>query len=160
MRTVVLMLFAITIVLALSMLYAAAESGQYPDNFRHWVHVHTAVLMPGTNSQLKSEEGMRHIFANEKAVSGYSSGDFSDGAIIVYELREATQQKNGVIFEGDRKRVDVMIKDSSLKNTGGWRFERFWGNDQTQNALRDSGAMCFQCHSKANSHGFVFSQLQ
>lgn len=149
---------AITI-LALNTL-SAAESAQFPDNFRHWVHVHTGVLMPGTNQELKSEEGMRHIFANDKAAGGYSSGDFPDGAIIVYELREAVQQKNGVIFEGDRKRVDVMIKDSSLKNTGGWRFQRFWGNDQTQNALQDSGAMCFQCHSKADSHGFVFSQLR
>ena len=75
---------------------------------------------------------MHHIFANQKAIDGYSSGDFADGSVIVYELRE-TQQKNGVIFEGERRRVDVMIKDSSLyKNTGGWRFERFWGNDQTQ----------------------------
>ena len=102
---------------------------------------------------------MHHIFANQKAVDGYASGDFADGSIIVYELRQA-QQKNGVIFEGERKRVDVMIKDPSLKGTGGWRFERFWGADQTQNALRDSGTACFQCHSKASTHGFVFSKLQ
>ena len=106
-----------------------------------------------------SEEGMHHIFANQKAVDGYSSGDFPDGSIIVYELREA-QQKNGVIFEGERKRVDMMIKDSSqYKHMGGWRFERFWGNDQAQDAVRESGASCFQCHWKANAHGFVFSQL-
>ena len=103
---------------------------------------------------------MHHIFANQKAVDGYASGDFADGSMIVYELREA-QQKNGVIFEGERKRVDVMIKDSSLnKETGGWRFERFWGVDQIQNALHDSGTTCFQCHSKASTHGFVFSKLQ
>jgi hypothetical protein len=83
----------------------------------------------------------------QKAVDGYSSGDFADGPIIVYELREA-QQKNGVIFEGERRRVDMMIKDSSLyKSTGGWRFERFWGNDQTQDAVDDSGTSCFECHS-------------
>lgn len=139
--------------------FFGAESGGYPDNFRRWVHVGTGVIMPGTNPQLMSEEGMHHIFANQKAANGYASGDFPDGSIIVYELREA-QQKNGVIFEGDRKRVDVMIKDSSLyKNTGGWRFERFWADEQTQDAIRDSGRSCFQCHSKANAHGFVFSQL-
>ena len=65
-----------------------------------------------------------------------------------------------MIFEGDRKRVDLMIKDSNLKSTGGWRFERFWGNDRAQNAVPDSGTSCFQCHSKANAHGFVFSQLR
>jgi hypothetical protein len=69
---------------------------------------------------------MHHIFANQKAIDGHSSGDFSDGTVIVHELREA-QQKHGVISESDRKRVDVMIKDPSLKDAGGWRFERFLG---------------------------------
>ncbi len=137
----------------------AADSVQYPDAFRSWVHVHTKVLMPGANPQMASEEGMRHIFANQKAAAGFASGNFADGSILVYELREA-QQKDGTISEGERKRVDVMIKDAKLyKNTGGWRFERFWGNDQAQDAIHDSGASCFQCHSKANAHGFVFSQL-
>ena len=96
-----------------------------------------------------------------KAADGYAStGDFADGSIIVYELREA-QQKNGFIFEGDRRRVDVMIKDSSLyKNSGGWRFERFWANDQTKSAVEDAGASCFACHANAKTHGFVFSQLR
>lgn len=107
----------------------------------------------------ESEQGMHHIFANQKAVDGYASGGFPDGSVIVYELRE-TQQKNGVIFEGERRRVDVMIKDSTHQgSTGGWRFERFWGNDQTQNVVHDSGASCFECHSNAKTHGFVFSQL-
>jgi hypothetical protein len=139
----------------------AADSVQYPDGFRHWVHVASGVLMPGVNPQLVSEEGMRHIFANQKAVDGYASGDFADGSIIVYELHQVQQQKNGVIVEGDRKRVDVMIKDSNLyTSTGGWRFERFWGDEQRQDALHGAGAGCFECHSKANSHGFVFSQLR
>ena len=157
MKTTMLMLLATATFLSLSALYVA-ESVQYPDDFRRWVHVGTGVILPGGNPQLKSEEGMHHIFANEKAVDGYSSGDFPDRSIIVYELREA-QQKSGVIFEGDRKRVDLMIKDSSLKSTGGWRFERFWGNDRSQNAVPDSGTSCFQCHSQANAHGFVFNQL-
>ena len=153
------MMLVVSTAIQLQSGFFGAESGQYPDNFRRWVHVGTGVIMPGTNPQLMSEEGMHHIFANQKAANGYASGDFPDGSIIVYELREA-QQKNGVIFEGDRKRVDVMIKDLSLyKSTGGWRFERFWADDQTQDAIRDSGRSCFQCHSKANAHGFVFSQL-
>ena len=143
--------------LSLSVLYGV-ESVQYPENFRRWVHVGTGVIMPG-GPLPESEQGMHHIFANQKAIDGYSSGDFADGSIIVYELREA-QQKNGVIFEGERRRVDVMIKDSRLySSTGGWRFERFWGNDQTEDAIHDSGTSCFECHSKAKAHGFVFSQL-
>jgi hypothetical protein len=102
---------------------------------------------------------MHHIFANQKAIDGHSSGDFSDGTVIVHELHEA-QQKHGVISESDRKRVDVMIKDPSLKDAGGWRFERFWGNDRTRNAIYDSGASYFQCHSKANAHGMFFSRRE
>ncbi|MGD0364678.1 MAG: cytochrome P460 family protein [Bryobacteraceae bacterium] len=143
--------------LFLSVFYGA-ESVQYPENFRRWVHVGTGVILPG-GPLPESEQGMHHIFANPKAVDGYASGDFADGAVIVYELREA-QQKGGVIFEGERRRVDVMIKDSTLyKSTGGWRFERFFGNDQTQDAVHDSRTSCFECHANAKTHGFVFSQL-
>lgn len=144
---------------ALSLSYlCAAESVQYPDNFRRWVHAGTGVILPG-GTMPESEQGMHHVFANPKAVDGYSSGDFADGSIIVYELRE-TQQKSGVIFEGDRRRVDVMIKDSNLyKSTGGWRFERFFANDLTQDAVHDAGASCFSCHTNAKTHGFVFTEL-
>jgi hypothetical protein len=144
-------------ILSLTVLYAA-ESVQYPENFRRWVHVATGVIMPG--GQLpESEQGIHHVFANQKAIDSYASGDFADGAIIVYELREA-QHKNEVMFEGERRRVDVMIKDSRLyASTGGWRFERFLGNDQAQDVIRDAGNSCFACHSKVKSHGFVFSQL-
>jgi hypothetical protein len=143
--------------LSLTVLFAA-EAVQFPDNFRRWVHVGTGVILPGSPLP-ESEQGMHHIFANPKATDGYASGNFADGSVIVYELREA-QQKNGVIFEGERRRIDVMIKDSSLyKSTGGWRFERFMGNDQAQDAVRDSGTSCFECHSNAKAHGFVFSQL-
>ena len=134
MKTKTLVLLASAAVLSMSSSYGA-ESVQYPDNFQRWVHVSTGVVLPVADTRLMSEEGMHHIFANGKAVDGYPSGNFPDGAIIVYELREI-EQKDGVIREGVRKRVDVMIKDSSLyKDSGGWRFERFWGNDQTQNVI-------------------------
>jgi Cytochrome P460 len=159
-------LLSIWTLIPLSLLFAAlsfsllhgAESVQYPDGFRRWVHVGTGVILPG-GALPESEQGMHHIFANPKAADGYASGEFADGSIIVYELREA-QQKSGFIFEGDRRRVDVMIKDSSLyKNTGGWRFERFWANDETKDAVQDAGASCYACHTNAKTHGLVFSQL-
>ena len=136
----------------------AADSVEFPDSFRRWVHVGTGVILPGATPMFKTEEGMHHVFANQKAADAYATGDFPEGSMIVYELREA-QPKNGVIVEGDRRRVDVMIKDSNFKSTGGWRFKRFWGSDQAQNAVQDSGASCFECHSKAKAHGFVFSQM-
>jgi hypothetical protein len=145
--------------ISVGVLYAD-EDPQFPESFRRWVHVGTGVIMPGTMPQMTNEEGMHHIFANQKAVEGYASGSFADGSMVVYELRE-TKQQNGVISEGDRKRVDVMIKDSAhYARTGGWRFQRFMGSDQAQNAIHDSGTSCFQCHQKATAHGFIFSQLK
>lgn len=80
--------------------------------------------------------------------------------MVVYELRK-TQQKNGVIFEGERRRVDVMTRDSArFGDTGGWRFERFLGDDTTQGSVHDNGKSCFECHTNAKMHGYVFSQLR
>jgi uncharacterized protein DUF6597/cytochrome P460 len=71
-----------------------------------------------------------------------------------------TQQKNGMLLEGERRRVDVMVKNSSLYgSTGGWRFERFLSSAPAQDAVQDSGAACFACHSKVKAHGFVFREL-
>ena len=153
------LMFVALVALSLTVLHSD-EGVQFPDGFRRWVHVGTGVIMPSDNPMLKSEEGMHHVFANAKAADAYATGDFPDGSVIVYELREA-QQKNGVIVEGERRRVDVMIRDSSkYKSTGGWRFERFFGDQKTDDAIKDSGSSCFQCHSKADKHGFVFSQLR
>lgn len=152
------MLFLLTAVLLGAL--CGADAVQYPDGFRRWVHVGTGVILPG-GTLPESEQGMHHIFANQKAVDGYASGDYPDGSIIVYELRQA-EQKNGVITEGERRRIDVMIKDSNLhKGTGGWRFERFMGNSQTEDAVaaHDAASTCYQCHSNAKAHGSVFSQL-
>jgi hypothetical protein len=63
------------------------------------------VIVPGAQLP-EREQGMHHIFAEQKAPDLYSSGDFADGSVIVYELR-AGQQKNGIISEGDRRRVEV-----------------------------------------------------
>ena len=158
MKTKSIVLFAVSAVLLVGALWA--QSVEFPNNFRQWVRVGTGVVLPNADAKLMSEEGMHDVFANQEAVKGYATGDFPDGSIVIYELREA-KPTNGLLVEGERKRLDVMIKDSNLyKSTGGWRFERFWGNDQTHDAINDSGAMCYSCHSKAQAHGFVFSRLQ
>jgi hypothetical protein len=145
-------------VLLTGILYAG-ESVQYPDTFRRWVHVGTGLIMPG-GPYPESEQGMHQIFANQKAVDGYLSGVFPDGSVLVYELRKI-QNKNGVISDGELRRIDVMIKDTHhYSETGGWRFERFIGNDKTQDVTRDSGTACYQCHTNVKDHGFVFSQLR
>lgn len=143
------MLFTTAALLAVGVIYAA-ESVHYPDGFRRWVHVRTGM----------NKEEVHHVFANQEAVKGYPSGNFPDGSIIVFEVR-AIHQTGDEIGEGERRRVDVMIKDSShYASTGGWRFERFMGTDQLQDVIHDGGVSCSQCHAQVSAHGGVFSRLE
>lgn len=138
----------------------AEEPVPYPRGFRGWAHVKTAMITPA-HPAFQSEGGMHHIYANEKAVEGYKTNRFPDGSVIVYELLE-THDKDGVVSEGAVRRVDVMAKDETrFATSGGWRFERFAGSNQTTTVLADSDRMkCFQCHSRAADHGFVFSRIR
>jgi hypothetical protein len=146
-----------------TLLPAAPHVGEpvpYPNDFRGWVHVKSALLTTA-HPAFQSEGGLHHIYANPKATEGYKTGQFPDGSVIVYELLE-THEKDGVVSEGTRRRVDVMLKDTAAYgSTGGWGFERFPGASQTDRAVRDSArAMCFECHSHAQEHGFVFSRMR
>jgi len=137
-----------------------AVAATYPNAFRTWTHVKSA-LITQTHPAAQSEGGLHHIYANAKAVEGYRSGQFPDGSTIVYELLETTE-KNGVISEGARRRVDVMIRDSErYKSTDGWGYERFIGANDSNNILDEAAAaQCHQCHSRAREHGSVFSRIR
>jgi hypothetical protein len=137
-----------------------ASEPTYPEGFRGWVHVKSAIIT-AAHPAAQSEGGIHHIYANAKAVAGYSNGSFPEGAVIVYELVQ-TSESGAVISEGARRRVDVMVKDSSkFKTTGGWGFHRFMGSSQTGDAVGDAAkTMCFDCHARATDHGFVFSRIR
>jgi hypothetical protein len=138
----------------------ASEPAPYPTGFRNWVHVKSA-LVTAAHPAAQTEGGIHHVYANPKAAEAYPSGQFPDGAVIVYELLQTTEN-GGVISEGARRRLDVMVKDSErYKATGGWGFHRFMGSEQTGDAVADAGkAMCFDCHAAAAAHGFVFSRIR
>lgn len=136
-----------------------AEPVAYPDDYRIWVHVKSA-LVTSAHPAFPTEGGIHHIYANPKAAEGYRTGQFPNGSVIVYELLE-THEKDGVITEGARRRIDVMVKDASrYESTGGWGFERFPGASQGERAVRDAATMCFACHTHAEEHGFVFSRMR
>ena len=136
------------------------EPVPYPSDYRGWVHVKSAVIT-SAHPAYATEGGLHHVYANPKAVEGYKSGQFPDGSIIVYELLE-THEKDGVVSEGARRRLDIMVKDlTRYGNTGGWAFERFPGANQTSGIIHDAGkTMCFECHAHAREHGFVFSRMR
>jgi hypothetical protein len=93
-------------------------------------------------------------------VQGYRTKVFDDHAIIAYELLE-TREASGVVSEGPRRRVDVMVRGSErCAATGGWGFERFLGDSQTNRAVCDQAAKCFACHEKQQVRGSVFSRIR
>jgi hypothetical protein len=123
------------------------------------MHVKSAVLTP-SHPSYKTEGDLHHIYANKAAIEGYRTGVFPDGAVIAHELLE-TREAGGVVSEGPRRRLDVMVKNRKVyAATGGWGFERFPGEGQTEGAVGDNGAKCFGCHQKQEARDFVFSTIR
>jgi hypothetical protein len=102
---------------------------------------------------------MHHIYANAKAVQGYRSGHFPDGAIIVFD-RFGLQVNGATTKIGDRQVVDVMVRDSArFRDTGGWGFDEFVGSSRVDHTFEPSkaAATCFTCHTQRRDNGYVFT---
>lgn len=129
----------------------------YPTGYRDWRHVKSMVIEPG-HALADSFGGIHHLYANEKALDGYQKGTFPDGSIIVFDLLEAVSADK-TVAEGPRKLVGVMVKDGArYAATGGWGFEGFSGNSQTERLVGDKAATaCFGCHQAQKSKDYVFS---
>jgi hypothetical protein len=151
----------LTIVCAL----AAAEKSlevPFPDGYRAWQHVKSVVFGPEHKSFAAEGGKVFHFYANPQAIEGYRAGKFANGSIIVRETLRAVAgggDSKGVLTEGERSALDVMIKDDRLfQETGGWGFETF---DSKNARLADKGrAQCYACHSKQKEHDLVFSTLR
>ncbi len=127
----------------------------YPDGYRHWVHVKSALIGPGRPSH-----GLHHIYANDKALIGYQTGRFPDGSVIVFDLLDVTTT-DAVTAEASRIHVDVMRKDDSqFPEDGGWGFEEFQGDSREPSLDAPTRTGCRQCHSKQKDNDFVFSQFR
>jgi hypothetical protein len=128
----------------------------YPEGYREWAHVKSA-LVTSRHPDFKDVGGFRHIYANRPALVGYRAGKFPDGAIIVVDWLEG-RDESGAFTEGERRRVDVMMKDRSrFAATGGWGFERFDGDSSTARSVSSPADQCFTCHSNRTDHDSVFS---
>lgn len=137
---------------------AAADEIKFPENYREWTHVKTAI----NNPTFASHAGFHHIYANEKALEGYKTGKFSDGAVIVFDVLEAVTEKNGDVTEGKRKLIDVMVKnEKKFKETGGWGYEEFIYSDSSAiKRLRPTKTQCFECHASQKERDYVFSRFR
>jgi hypothetical protein len=132
----------------------------YPAGYRLWAHVKSALIGP-QNPAFENSGGLHHIYANEKAMDGYRAGRFPDGSVFVADFLE-TRENAGVTTEGPRRRIDVMVKDSKrYAATGGWGFEQFKGDSQTDRMVTaEIATKCFDCHSKQKERDSVFSEFR
>lgn len=126
----------------------------YPEGYRYWVHIKTTLVGPESPS-FKLNGGYHHIYANEKAMQGYTSGHFPEGAVIVFDVLGIKQQ-NGNMLEDSRAHIDVMVKDSlKFAGTGGWGYEEFKGDSHTERTLTSTTkTQCFNCHAKKDDYFF------
>jgi len=134
----------------------------YPDAFRSWQHVKSIVIGP-QHRTFATRGGIHHYYANNLAVEGYRTGTFANGSVIVDEgviTKAGEGPAEGITLEGDRRALDVMIKNDRLyQDTGGWGFEHFEGTTTTPTLTASARATCLECHSKA-SRDHVFSAIR
>ena len=136
---------------------ADAAPVPYPEGYRSWTHVKSMVLFDD-HALADPFEGTHHVYANAPALAGLQEGSFADGAILVFDLLEATRGE-GALTEGARKRLDVMHYDASrYAATGNWGFETFVGDSPTERLNQDVAVSCYACHTSQANQSFVFSQ--
>ena len=152
-------IFVITIG-ALSSLAKPDTGPAYPADYRKWTHVKSSLVGPQSPA-FKKYGGFNHIYANNKAMEGYRTGHFPDGSVIVDDVLE-TREVSGATAEGSRRFIDVMSKDNEkYKETGGWGFEEFNGDSQTDRALTEQAKVtCYNCHAKQKDHDYVFTEYR
>lgn len=139
--------------------YAQNDGVPFPEGYRNWLHAKSMLIQPG-HALENPFQGIHHIYANGKAVTGLTSGKYADGAVFVFDLLKY-QEKDKTIQEGDRKLVGVMHKDAvKYAATGGWGFEGFAGNSKTERLVKDGGKSCFDCHISEKGKDYVFSEIR
>jgi hypothetical protein len=134
-----------------------APAAAYPEGYRSWTHVKSAVILPGHPLEA-SFGGIHHVYANRSAVIGLKSGHYADGSVLVFDLL-AADAKDNAVGEGGRKFVAVMQRDArGYASTGGWGYEAFAGDSKTERVVKDGGTSCQACHQSRAQQGFVFSE--
>ena len=129
----------------------------YPHGYRNWTHIKSMVLHSGHPLE-NPFKGIHHIYGNDPAVVGARTGKFEDGSVLIFDLLEYRTQDNAST-EGGRILVGVMVKDGErYPETGGWGFEGFKGDSQTERLVEDGGQACFGCHASQKDHDYVFSR--
>ena len=120
-----------------------------------------SMVVGQAHASFPNRGGLHHYYANDKAVAGYRTGTFPDGAIVVDEAvftKEGEGRATGLLLEGERRFLDVMVKDAErYKSTGGWGYEHFEADEKTGRLADAERGTCATCHAKAPAD-HVFSR--
>jgi cytochrome P460 len=161
-RRAILLALAVTCIVTCS-LSSWAQSNDaisYPTGYRQWTHVKSTIIGPKSPAY-EQIGGIQHIYANEKAMEGYRTGRFPEGSILVYDFlkTEDDAYSEGRTNEGARRFTSVMVKDGKrYAATGGWGFEEFRGDSQTDRMIgADAPTKCYACHTSQKDRDYVFS---
>lgn len=128
----------------------------YPEGYRRWTHIKSNIVGP-EHPNVKYR-GFNHVYANEKAFQGYTSGIFPEGSVIVFDVIEAATNDN-YTAETKRNHIDVMVKDAAkFATTGGWGYAQFEGDGSPRMLTDETTTKCYQCHLKQSDH--VFSEFR
>jgi cytochrome P460 len=161
-RRAIFLALAVTCIVTCS-LSSWAQSNDaisYPTGYRQWTHVKSTIIGPKSRAY-EQIGGIQHIYANEKAMEGYRTGRFPEGSILVYDFlkTEDDAYSEGRTNEGARRFTSVMVKDGKrYAATGGWGFEEFRGDSQTDRMIgADAPTKCYACHTSQKDRDYVFS---
>lgn len=144
-----------SVALGLLIVTPQAPAVPYPEGYRSWNHVKSAVVSPN-HARFSSIGGFQHVYANAPALTGYRTRVFPEGSVIVFDWLEMTESQ-GAYAEGPRRQIDVMMKDSvRFASSGGWGFQRFV-KDSKELASAPTPQQCFACHNNLKKDGLVLS---
>lgn len=130
----------------------------YPTGFRSWQVVRSTIV-GSEHPSFPSRGGIHHYYANDKAVEGYRTGVFPNGSLIVDEgvqTKDGEGKMKGLVFETERRDIAVMVKNDELyKETNGWGFEHFRGDERTGHLVESDQKRCHNCHSTQKNSVFT-----
>lgn len=159
-RNLVVLTVTVIATCGLSLSAKPDDAVPYPVGYRQWTHVKSTLIGPKSPAY-KTIGGLQHIYANDKGMEGYLTGTYPEGSILVYDFLETREldDQPGITIEGPRRFTSVMVKDSKrYAPTGGWGFEEFRGNSQTDRMIAsEAPTKCYACHISQKDRDFVFS---
>ncbi|SDW35473.1 cytochrome P460 family protein [Lysobacter enzymogenes] len=137
-----------------------APAVAYPSGYPRWTHLKSGLIAAG-HPAFARFGGLHHIYANPAALEGNRDGRYADGAVLVYDLFETRDSGDGLIDQGPRRHIDVMVKDSRrFAATGGWGYAEFAAGQRSDRLTPADRDGCAACHASRAQHGHVFSQWQ